>query len=237
MNNIDIMNSIVENAINKIRLFEPNPLIRERADIFVKIHLVPVNQLIKVENGTIIPTTYIIDLALIGHSVTRIVNYLNMHEEGSLALGKKIGRVRDKERLVTSYIELIMKTLRFFNNYFVCRHVLDHIAWAYDEVVGNNTVIKLFKDEFRDDREVDKALNELSKRLIMSIIDFYNGLRRWVLNNELRRPSYTQYFIVNEVLRRLSPNEHLVIIEANEDYFYLGLLRDVSLTNTIIKIG
>ena len=237
MNNIDIMNSIVENAINKVRLFEPNPLIRERADIFVKIHLVPVNQLIKVENGTIIPTTYIIDLALIGPSVTRIMDYLNMHEAGSLALGRKMGRARDKERLITSYMELIMKTLRFFNNYFVCRHVLDHIAWAYDEVVGNNTVIKLFKDEFRDDREVDKALNELSKRLITSIIDFYDGLRRWVLDNELRRPSYTQYFIVNEVLRRLSSNEYLVIIEANEDYFYLGLLRDVSLTNTVIKIG
>ena len=237
MSNIDIMNSIIENAINKVKLFEPNPLIRERADIFVKIHLVPVNQLIRIENGIITPVTYIIDLALIGPSVTRIVDYLNVHEEGSLVLGRKIGRARGKERLVTSYIELIMKTLRFFNNYFVCRHVLDHIAWAYDEVVGNNTVIKLFKDEFKDDREIDRALNELSKRLITSIIDFYGGLRRWVLNSELRKPSYTQYFIVNEVLSKLSLNEHLVIIEANEDYFYLGLLRDVSLTNTVIKIG
>ncbi|WP_243665913.1 hypothetical protein [Vulcanisaeta sp. JCM 16159] len=108
---------------------------------------------------------------------------------------------------------------------------------AYDEALNNGATIRLFKNEFKDDREVDKALNELSKHIIASITDFYNGLRTWILNNELKRPSYTQYFIIHEILRRLLPNENLVVIEANEDYFYLGLLRDVPLTSTIIKLG
>ncbi|WP_054849902.1 hypothetical protein [Vulcanisaeta sp. JCM 14467] len=237
MSNIDIMNSIIENAITKVRLFEPNSLIREKADMFVKIHLIPINQLIKVEEGSIVPTTYIIDLALIGPSVTRIMDYLNMHEGGSLTFGRRVGKARNKEQLITNYIELIIKTLRFFNNYFVCRHVLDHVAWAYDEVMNNNAVVRLFRDVFKDDKEVDKVLNEISKHIVVSVTDFYNGLRKWILNNELRRPSYIQYFIVNEVLRKLLPNEYLIIAEANEDYFYIGLLRDVPLINTIIRIS
>ncbi|WP_054853581.1 hypothetical protein [Vulcanisaeta distributa] len=237
MDNASIVNSIIENAITKVRLFEPNSLIRERADIFVKIHLVPMDQLIKIEKGAIIPSAYIIDLALIGPSVARVKEYLDMHEDGSLTLGRRMGKVKNKEQLLINYIDLVMRTLRFFNNYFVCRHVLDHVAWAYDEVMNNSAVIKLFRDELRDNKEVDKALNELSKHMVAVITDFYNGLRSWVLNNELRRPSYTQYFIVNEILKRLLVSEYLVVIEANEDYYYLGLLRDASLINTIVRLS
>lgn len=86
VDNASIVNSIIENAITKVRLFEPNSLIRERADIFVKIHLVPMDQLIKIEKGAIIPSAYIIDLALIGPSVARVKEYLDMHEDGSLTL-------------------------------------------------------------------------------------------------------------------------------------------------------
>ncbi|WP_054844468.1 hypothetical protein [Vulcanisaeta souniana] len=238
MSNASIINNIIDNAITKVKLFEPNSLIREKADLFVKIHLVPTEQLIKIEKGVVIPTTYIIDLAVISPpSVTRIKDYLDMHEKDSLSLGRRMSNVKDRERLITDYIDLIIGTLRFFKDYFICRHVLDHIVWAYDEIMNNNTVIGLFRNKFKDDREVDKVLNELSKHVVASITDFYSGLRKWVLSNELRKPSYTQYFIVNEVLRRLSPNEYLIVIEANEDYFYLGLLRDVSLTNTIIKLS
>lgn len=237
MGDASVVNSIIENAITKVRLFEPNSLIREKADVFVKMHLVPTDQLIKIERGVIIPNAYIIDLALIGPSVMRIKDYLDMHEGGSLALGRRVGKVRNKEQLVANYIDLVMRTLRFFNNYFVCRHVLDHVAWAYDEVMNNSAVIELFRSEFRNDREVDKALNELSKHMVAVITDFYNGLRSWVINNELRRPSYIQYFIVNEVLKRLSANEYLVVIEANEDYYYLGLLRNASLINTIVRLS
>ncbi|ADN51448.1 hypothetical protein [Vulcanisaeta distributa] len=237
MGDASVVNSIIENAITKVRLFEPNSLIREKADVFVKIHLVPTDQLIKIERGVIIPSAYIIDLALIGPSVTRIKDYLNTHEGGPLTLGRRVGKVRNKEQLIINYINLVIRTLRFFNNYFVCRHVLDHVAWAYDEVMNNSAVIKLFRDEFRDDKEVDKALNELSKHVVAVITDFYDGLRSWVLNNESRRPSYTQYFVVNEVLRRLSTGEYLVVIEANVDYYYLGLLKDVWLVNTIVRLS
>ncbi len=66
MGDASVVNSIIENAITKVRLFEPNSLIREKADVFVKMHLVPTDQLIKIERGVIIPNAYIIDLALIG---------------------------------------------------------------------------------------------------------------------------------------------------------------------------
>lgn len=237
MNSINAINKVINNAISKVRLFEPNSLIRERADLFVKIHIIPVNQLVRIENGMIIPVAYIIDLAVISHSVVRIKDYLEMHESDELSLGKRVGKAKNKDLLVTNYIDLIIRTLRFFNDYFICRHVLDHVAWAYDEIIGNSAVINLFKREFRDDREVDKALNELSKHIIASIMDFYNGVRMWVLNHELRRPSYTQYFIVNEILKKLSLNEHLTVVEANEDYFYLGLFKNVSLMNTLIKLS
>lgn len=86
MSNASIINNIIDNAITKVKLFEPNSLIREKADLFVKIHLVPTEQLIKIEKGVVIPTTYIIDLAVISPSVTRIKDYLDMHEKDSLSL-------------------------------------------------------------------------------------------------------------------------------------------------------
>ena len=232
-----MINKIIENAINKVKLFESSSLIKEKADVFIKIHLVPMDQLIKIEGGVVIPNTYMVDLALIGPSVVRIKDYLNMHEDGSLTLGRRMDRVRSKKQLTINYIDLMLRTLRFFDNYFVCRHVLDHIAWAYDEVMNSSSVIKLFKDEFRDDKEVDKALNELSKHMVTVITAFYNGLRRWVLNNKLKKPSYTQYFMINEVLKRLAVNEYLAVIEVDEDYYYLGLLKDVPLIDTVVKLG
>ncbi|WP_243665914.1 hypothetical protein [Vulcanisaeta sp. JCM 16159] len=129
MSNTSIMNSIIEGAVAKVRLFEPNSLIRERADLFIKIHIVPMEQLVRVERGALVPTAYIIDLSLIGPSVMRIEDYLKMREDGSLTLGRKLGKARNKEQLVVNYVELIIKALRFFNGYFICRHVLDHIVW------------------------------------------------------------------------------------------------------------
>ncbi len=233
--NTNIPGEIIERAITKVRLFEPNSLIREKADLFVKIHILPINQLISIEGNTIRPTEYLLDIALLNPSIVRINEYLSMYEKGRLSIGRIMDKITNKELLAINYIDLILKALREFNNTFICRHVLDHIVWAYDEIMNNEAVIKLFKDSLKDERTVDKALNELSKRAITSIIDFYNGLRRWVLKNELKKPTYTQYFFVNEILRRLKPNEYLIVVEANEDYFYVGLIKDVVLTNTIIK--
>jgi len=224
--NKDLLSNVIDNAIMKVRAYEPNSLIRERADVFVRIHVVPTEQLIRVSGGKIEPTAYILDTYVIGNSVVKIREYLNNHEFGKIRIGKLMDKTLDKDpKLITDYIALLINVLRTFQGYLICRHVLDHIVWAYDEVVGENAMINRFRAVFPDDRTIDKALNETSKFLVTEVVDFYNGLRRWVQHGDLRKPSYTQYLVINTVLESLRNDENLVTLEANEDYYYLGIIK------------
>ena len=48
--NKDLLSRIIDNAMVMVRAYEPNSLIREGADVFVRIHVVPTEQLIRVSN-------------------------------------------------------------------------------------------------------------------------------------------------------------------------------------------
>jgi hypothetical protein len=71
-------------AMVKVRAYEPNSLIMERADVFVRIHVVPTEQLIRVSGGKVEPTAYILDTYVIGNNVVKIREYLNNHEFGKI---------------------------------------------------------------------------------------------------------------------------------------------------------
>jgi len=39
---------VIDNAIIKLKLYEPSPLIREKAEVFIKMHLLPTFNLLTV---------------------------------------------------------------------------------------------------------------------------------------------------------------------------------------------
>ncbi|MFP3236237.1 MAG: hypothetical protein RXR10_02155 [Vulcanisaeta sp.] len=135
----------------KVRAYEPNSLIREGADVFVRIHVVPTEQLIRVSGGKVELTAYILDTYVIGNGVVKIREYLNNHEFGKIRIGRLMEKALDKDpKLITEYIAFLIK--RTFRGYLICRHVLDHIVWAYDEIAGENAMINRFRAVLRDDK-------------------------------------------------------------------------------------
>lgn len=106
-----MLSRFIDNAIVKVRAYEPNSPIMEGANVFARIHVVSTEQLIRVSisNGKIEPTAYILDIYVIGNGVVKIREYLNNHEFGKIRIGRLMDKTLDKDpKLITDYIALLI---------------------------------------------------------------------------------------------------------------------------------
>ncbi|WP_069808376.1 hypothetical protein [Vulcanisaeta thermophila] len=220
-----IINDIINRAIEITRRYEPNPLIREKADIFVKIHILPINELVKTTESGMEVSGNILDYVILSkdRDLGKINEYLNYHETGAISLGGLFRRRVVTEDIVKGYISMVFSLLRLFNNYLICRHVLDHLIWSYDEIMNNSSFINALKSKFNYEVEIDKTLDGLSKLLVTALLDFKYGYGEFIRVRKIRKLSYGEYVVIRHLIDNLHDNEKFILIEANEDYFYLGI--------------
>lgn len=219
-----LRNNIINRAVEITRLYEPNSLIRERADVFVKIHILPVNELVSIENNNIKVSETAIDYAILRKSIDNANEYLNYHETGNISLGGVFRGRKVTEDVVNAYTNNILSLLRLFNGYLICRHVIDHLLWAYDELTNNSSFINYLKSLYKSEVEIDRVLNGLSKLVVSSILDFKYGYEEFIRVHKIRKLNYGEYVTINNLMNKLLNGEGLILIEANEDYFYLGII-------------
>lgn len=209
---------VIRRAIELVRLYEPNPIIRERADAYVLMHVIPINYLVTVTDKGVSVSDSVISHAFIS-SDDAIPEGLRPKGEGRLRFGGLFRKYTISEGLYMSYVNLLIDLLHFFDGSLVCRHVIDHLAWSYDELLRGSSLISRITEAYGDGTSTDKALDALSRSVVVALVDFK------MHKEALRGLSYETCCAINGVAGGLRRDELFAILEANEDYFYMGILK------------
>ncbi len=218
---------VIDNAIIKLKLYEPNPLIREKAEIFIKMHILPTFNLLTLINDKIEPQAYVLDIALVGKKIKNLQTYLDMHTEELRGFERFVGKALERNpQFADEYITLLIQTLKFLGDVTLCRRVVDYIIWSYDEIYNKGQFIQKMKTYFGNEHNVSKAMYEFSKFVVSMTVDFNNGLKSYLIGKN-SRPSYGEYIVVSALLKNMNEEEAFFSVEANEDYFYMGILKGI----------
>jgi len=223
----DSATKVIDNAIIKLKLYEPNPLIREKAEVFIKMHLLPTFNLLTVRDDKIEAQAYVLDIALVGKNVKDLKNYLDMHTDELKDFERFVSKaLRNDPEFIDEYINTLIRILRFLGDMALCRRVVDYIIWSYDEMYNKGQLISKMKSYFGDEHKVSKAMYEFSKFVVSMVVDFNNGLKNYI-SGKKSRPSYGEFLVVSSLLKYLDEKECFFAVEANEDYFYMGIVKGI----------
>jgi len=218
---------VIDNAIIKLKMYEPNPLIREKAEVFIKMHLLPTLNLLTVRDGNVEAQAYVLDIALVGKNVKDLKNYLNKHTNELKGFERFVSKaLRNSPEFIDEYINILIRILRFLGDMALCRRVVDYIIWSYDEIYNKGQLISKMKSYFGDEHKVSKAMYEFSKFVVSMVVDFNEGLKNYISGKD-SRPTYGEFLVVSSLLKYLDEEECFFAVEANEDYFYMGILKGI----------
>ncbi|WP_243665915.1 hypothetical protein [Vulcanisaeta sp. JCM 16159] len=194
------LNELINNAINLAKTHDPSSRVRENAELFIKIHIVPIDAFIEFTNGGIRVKINVEGGLIIKEALTLI---------GDI----KPCRARLKEehsQLLNPYLNYEMKLLTMFRGYLLCGDVLNYLIWAYDQVMGRHLVSELVSRGVKG-RSIIKMLNELFNAITCNLVNYVLGSK-----------AHADHELIGNILKDLR-NSTLILLRLNDDCTYAGL--------------
>jgi len=200
----DELKNLVNSATELIRKYAPNSRVRENADLFAKVHIVPIDEFVEINGNIRVKVNAIETLAYKGHLSNVLIADLKPCK----------GIVKDKyNQLLNMYVVHVSNILTLFRKYLICGDVLNYLLWAYDKSKGEILIRQVINDYGINERSIMKILNKLFNMLICTIT-----------NNVLNKRYLHEMDVLSlGPLNDLS-DKVLILIKVSEDCIYIGYL-------------
>ena len=194
------LDELVRNAINLVRARDPSSRVRENADLFIKIHIVPIKEFIEIDDNNV---------------------RVKINTEGKLIIkGASIilSNIKPcKPRIKKEYLPLLniyltyeMKLLTMFHGYLLCNDALNYLMWAYDNAINGYLINELVNHGIKE-KNIIKALNEIFNTTACDLTNYILGIQ-----------TYVDHEMLKEVLRKIN-GSMFIILKLSDDCIYLGL--------------
>ena len=195
------LNELIERAVDLVRARDPSSRVRENADLFIKVHIVPVKDFLEI-NGNNVKVRVNTEGKLIIKGTSIVM---------SDAKPCKPRVRREYLPLLNTYLNYEVRLLIMFHNYLLCNDVLNYLMWAYDNAANRQLINDLINHGIKEGKII-RALNELFNVTTCNLINYVLGTQTYIDHEPLR-----------EIFRKIN-DSMLIILKLSDDCTYLGLI-------------
>ncbi|GAB6945799.1 hypothetical protein [Vulcanisaeta sp. JCM 14467] len=194
------LDELIRNAINLVRARDPSSRVRENADLFIKVHIVPIKEFIEINDNNVR-----VKINTEGKLIIKGISIISSNIKPCKPRIKK-----EYLPLLNIYLTYEVRLLTMFHDYLLCNDALNYLMWAYDNAINGHLINELVNRGIKE-KNIIKALNEIFNTIICDLTNYILGIQ-----------TYVDHEMLKEVLRKIN-GSMLIILKLSDDCIYLGL--------------